>query len=77
MEYFNSNIPEIIDFIFKKPEVVLEILQKNNYPIELETATLQLIDELTFNALENRDEAFAYALASAIKNDAVENQLSE
>ena len=77
MEYFNSNIPEIIDFIFKKPEVVLEILQKNDYPIQLETATLQLIDELTFNALENRDEAFAYDLASAIKNDAVENQLSE
>ena len=77
MEYFNSNIPEIIDFIFKKPEVVLEILQKNDYPIQLETATLQLIDELTFNALENRDEAFAYDLASAIKNDSVENQLSE
>lgn len=77
MEYFNNNISEIIDFIFKKPEVVLELLKKNNYQIETETATIQLIDELTFNALENRDELFAEDLALAIINDAVENQLSE
>jgi 2,3-bisphosphoglycerate-independent phosphoglycerate mutase len=68
MEKANQNIQEVIDFIFAKPEVVVRLLQEADYQIEMSTATFQQIDKLTFEALENKDEKFAYSLADAIIN---------
>jgi hypothetical protein len=68
MENFNPKISEIVDFIFKKPEVVVKILQKSGYSIDMKTATLQQIDRMTFDALAKKDEKFAYDLADAIVN---------
>jgi hypothetical protein len=68
MENGNENISKIVDFIFKKPEVVVKILQKSGYSIDMKTATLQQIDKMTFDALANKDEKFAYDLADAIIN---------
>jgi 2,3-bisphosphoglycerate-independent phosphoglycerate mutase len=68
MEKANQNIQEIVDFIFAKPEVVVKLLQEAGYEIEMNTATFQQIDKLTFEALEKKDEKFAYSLADAIIN---------
>ena len=68
MEKFDPKISEVVDFIFKKPEVVVKILQKSGYSIDMNTATLQQIDKMTFEALESKDEKFAYDLADAIVN---------
>lgn len=74
MEKFDPNISQIVNFIFKKPEVVVRILQNSGYSIDMETATLQQIDKLTFEALQKKDEKFAYNLADAIINgDAYSN----
>jgi hypothetical protein len=77
MKKFDQNISEIVDFIFKKPEVVVRILQSSGYSIDMKTATLQQIDRLTFEALEKKDERFAYNLADAIINgDAYSNAVT-
>ena len=68
MENFDPKISEVVNFIFEKPEVVVSILQKSGYSIDMKTATLQQIDKLTFEALANQDEKFAYDLADAIIN---------
>jgi hypothetical protein len=68
MENFNPKISEIVDFTFKKPEVVVKILQNSGYSIDMKTATLQEIDRMTFNALAKKDEKFAFDLADAIIN---------
>jgi hypothetical protein len=68
MENFDPKIAEVVNFTFEKPEVVVRILQKSGYPIDMKTATLQEIDRLTFQALNNQDEKFAYDLADAIIN---------
>jgi hypothetical protein len=68
MENFDPKISEVVNFIFEKPEVVVKILQNSGYSIDMKTATLQQIDKLTFEALANQDEKFAYDLADAIIN---------
>jgi hypothetical protein len=68
MENFNPNISQIVNFTFEKPEVVVRILQKSGYSIDMKTATLQQIDRMTFEALAKKDEKFAYDLADAIIN---------
>lgn len=74
MEKFDPNLSQIVNFIFKKPEVVVRILQNSGYPIDMETATLQQVDRLTFEALQKKDKKFAYNLADAIANgDAYSN----
>ena len=68
MENFNPNISQIVNFTFEKPEVVVRILQKSGYSIDMNTATIQQIDRMTFDALAKKDEKFAYDLADAIIN---------
>ena len=74
MEKFDPNISKIVNFIFKKPEVVVRLLQNSGYSIDMDTATIQQIDKLVFEALQKKDEKFAYNLADAIVNgDAYSN----
>lgn len=68
MENFDPKISKIVDFIYEKPEVVVKILQKSGYSIDMKTATLQQIDRMTFDALAKKDEKFSYDLADAITN---------
>ena len=65
MENFDPKISEVVNFIFEKPEVVVKILQKSGYSIDMKTATLQEIDKMTFDALAKKDEKFAYDLADS------------
>jgi hypothetical protein len=68
MEDFNLSTSQIIDVIYKKPEFVVRLLQNSGYSIDLNTATLQKINELTFKALANNDIVFANGLLDIIKN---------
>jgi hypothetical protein len=68
MKSLNPDISKIVNFIYDKPEVVVRILQKSGYSINIKTATLQQIDKLTFEALANKDEQFNSDLSEAIAN---------
>jgi hypothetical protein len=68
MENFEPKTSEVVNFIFNKPEIVVKILQKSGYSIDMKTATIQQIDKMTFEALANKDEKFAFDLADAIIN---------
>jgi hypothetical protein len=68
METLELNTLEIIDVIYKKPEVVVRLLQNSGYSIDLDTATLKKINEFTFDALANNNLVFAYDLYDVIQN---------
>jgi hypothetical protein len=74
MEKTTAIDKKINDFIYKKPDVVVVILQQFGYDINLQTATLPQITKLVYNALYlNQDEPFAQALENAINNDGYNN----
>jgi hypothetical protein len=68
MEEFELSTSKIIDIIYKKPEVVVRLLQSSGYSIDMDKATLQQINELTFKALMNNDFVFADDLINVIEN---------
>lgn len=62
------------DFIFEQPDVVVVILQQYGYNIDMQTATLNQINELVFKALyDDNNVDFAKALDSAIANNGYNN----
>ena len=61
---------DIIDFVYDKPQLVVPLLQKYGYSIEMKTASLQQIYELTFRALSiDQNTAFAQDLDDLIQNE--------
>ena len=74
MENTTAIDKKINDFIYEKPDVAVVILQQFGYDIDLQTATLQEITKLVYNALYiSQNEAFAQALDNAIANDGENN----
>lgn len=70
MKKLNLSEKIISDFIYKHPDVVVVVLNENGYPIDMETATLSQITDLTFKAITlDSNEQFGKALDSAIAND--------
>lgn len=70
MEKLTPSEKIISDFIYKHPDVVVIILNENGYPINMDTATLSQITNLTFTAITvDNNQKFAKALDSAIAND--------
>lgn len=62
------------DFIFEQPDVVVVILQQYGYNIDMQTATLNQINELVFKALYDDDNVdFAQTLDRAIDNGGYNN----
>lgn len=68
MKKNDPNINKIIDFIFKNPEEVVLLLKEEGYPIDVNTTTFQEITKYTSDALDKKNERFAYALADTIVN---------
>jgi hypothetical protein len=62
-------IKKVADFIYKKPEVVVAILQESGYDISVDKATLRQINELTFTALSNQEEPFTSKFTNAYASD--------
>jgi hypothetical protein len=74
MENTTAIDKKINDFIYEKPDVAVVILQQFGYDIDLQTATLQEITKLVYNALYiSQNEAFAQALDNAMANDGNNN----
>lgn len=69
----NPNSKKIADFIYEHPDVMVVLLQKYGYPIDLKTATLQQINEYTFNLLYSGNIAFAQDLDNTIVNEGYSN----
>lgn len=70
MEKLTTAEKIISDFIYKHPDVVVVILNENGYPIDMQTATLSKITELTFRAITiDNNKEFGKALDSAIANE--------
>lgn len=70
MEKLTSAERIISDFIYKHPDVVVVVLNENGYPIDMKTATLSQITNLTFKAITvDNNQAFGKALDSAIANE--------
>jgi len=66
----NTIEDRINNFIYDKPEVVVVLLQKFGYVIELQSATLPQITTLVYTALYiNKDQPFTIALSKSIAND--------
>jgi hypothetical protein len=62
------------DFIFEQPDVVVVILQQYGYNIDMQTATLNQINELVFKALyDDENVDFAETLDRAIDNNGYNN----
>jgi carboxylesterase type B len=73
MEQMNPNSKKIADFIYEKPEVMVVLLKKYGYDIDLKTATLQKINEYTFNELYSGRLEFAQDLDKTIANEGYAN----
>ena len=69
MEKLSPNIQKISDFIYQKPEVVAMLLNQFGYNINLDKATLQQINEKTFEALYDGNIEFAQSFDEALEND--------
>lgn len=70
MNQIDKQTKEIIDFIYEKPQLVVPLLQKYGYNIQMDTASLQEIYEETFDALTIKQNVeFAKELDSLIQND--------
>jgi hypothetical protein len=69
MEKLSPNVQKISDFIYQKPEVVAMLLNEHGYYINLDKATLQQINQYTFEALYSGNMEFAQSLDEAIEND--------
>jgi len=70
MNQVDKQTKEIIDFIYDKPQLIVPLLQKYGYDIQMDTASLQQIYEQTFDALSiNQNVEFAKELDSLIQND--------
>jgi hypothetical protein len=69
MNNFDVATLKVADFIYKKPEVVVSILQESGYDISIDTATLRQLNELTFNALIEKEEPFTSKFISAYSSD--------
>lgn len=70
MEQLSIDEQKIADFIYKHPDVVVVILNKNGYNISMKTATLSKINELVYKAIfidNNLD--FANDLDLAMANE--------
>ena len=62
----------VADFIYSKPEVVVVTLQQFGYKIDMNTATLEKINKLTWEGIYN-NPAFKDAIISDIQNDGSSN----
>ena len=71
MENLEFKNIDILKFIFDKPEVVVNLLKKNNYTIDMDTATIPEIEALTFNVLNGKDEKFTKELFDLIRVDSL------
>lgn len=69
MEKLDTNAQIISDFIYDKPEVVAKLLNNYGYYIDLDKATLQQINQFTFEALYSGNMAFAQSLDIEIANE--------
>lgn len=69
----NPNSNKIADFIYEKPEVMVILLKKYGYDIDVKTATLQKINEYTFKELYSGDIKFAQDLDNTIANEGYAN----
>lgn len=70
MEKLTPSEKIVSDFIYKHPDVVVVVLNENGYPIDMKTATLSQITDLTFKAITiDNNEEFGKALDSAIANE--------
>ena len=69
MEKLSPNVQKISDFIYKKPEIVAMLLNQHGYDINIDKATLQQINQNTFEALYSGNMEFAQSLDEAIEND--------
>lgn len=69
MEKLSPNVQKISDFIYEKPEVVAMLLNQHGYSINLDKATLQEINQYTFETLYSGDMEFAQSLDQALAND--------
>lgn len=70
MENLSPSEQKISDFIYKKPEVVVMMLNHHNYNISMETATLSQINELVFRAIYiDNNMSFAKDFDLAIANE--------
>ena len=69
MEKLSPNVQKISDFIYQKPEIVAMLLNQHGYDINIDKATLQQINQNTFEALYSGNMEFAQSLDEAIEND--------
>lgn len=69
MEKLSPDLQKISNFIYQKPEVVAMLLNEHGYTINIDKATLQQINQYTFEALYSGDMAFAQSFDEAIEND--------
>ena len=69
MEKLSPNVQKISDFIYQKPEIVAMLLNQHGYNINIDKATLQQINQNTFEALYSGDMEFAQSLDLALEND--------
>ena len=70
MEKLTASEQKISDFIYYYPDVVVKILNDNGYSIDMNTATLPQINELTYNAIFiDNNVDFANAFDEAMVND--------
>lgn len=70
MDKLQPKEQKLADFIYEKPEVVVELLKKYGYDISVSTATISQINELTFKAIFiDLNRGFANDLDVAISTD--------
>lgn len=70
MEAIHPSTQVLSDFIYYYPEVVVKILNKNGYPIDMKTATLTKINRLVFEGLYYKEDIqLANDLDLAIQNE--------
>lgn len=69
MEKLSPNVQKISDFIYQKPEIVAMLLNQHGYDINIDKATLQQINQNTFEALYSGNMEFAQSLDLALEND--------
>jgi hypothetical protein len=74
MNQVDKQTKEIIDFIYDKPQLIVPLLQKYGYDIQMDTASLQQIYEQTFDALSvKKNIDFSKELDSLILNEGYVN----
>jgi hypothetical protein len=66
-----KNIQKVADFIYQKPELVVLALQESGYNIDIETATLKQINQLTFTAIYNNEEPFVSKINNILSSEYV------